>query len=206
MDFGLARQPSIFTLTMEEFQKSLSGTKDFGSMNMDELLRSIGTAEEAQAHAQTVALQRQPSLTLPRTLSQKTVDEVWRDLFKANPNSDQKAHSVERQPTFGEMTLDEFLFRAGLERPAINESSQPFGETSTNQVMMGGVTVATPGMRFYGEEEEMGGGERVEMGVRGRRRGGGGLERVVERRQKRMIKNRESAARSRARKQVRFFY
>jgi ABA responsive element binding factor len=38
-------------------------------------------------------------------------------------------------------------------------------------------------------------------GLRGRR-SGGPVEKVVERRQRRMIKNRESAARSRARKQV----
>jgi ABA responsive element binding factor len=37
--------------------------------------------------------------------------------------------------------------------------------------------------------------------IRGRR-SGAGVEKVVERRQRRMIKNRESAARSRARKQV----
>jgi hypothetical protein len=40
--------------------------------------------------------------------------------------------------------------------------------------------------------------------IRGRRHGGG-VEKVVERRQRRMIKNRESAARSRARKQVSTF-
>ena len=36
----------------------------------------------------------------------------------------------------------------------------------------------------------------------GRKRGSDGVDRVMERRQRRMIKNRESAARSRARKQV----
>jgi len=40
-------------------------------------------------------------------------------------------------------------------------------------------------------------------GVRGRK--SGTVEKVVERRQRRMIKNRESAARSRARKQVNLF-
>jgi hypothetical protein len=40
--------------------------------------------------------------------------------------------------------------------------------------------------------------------IRGRRNGAG-EEKVVERRQRRMIKNRESAARSRARKQVATF-
>jgi ABA responsive element binding factor len=41
-------------------------------------------------------------------------------------------------------------------------------------------------------------------GMRGRK-GNGAVEKVIERRQRRMIKNRESAARSRARKQVYFF-
>lgn len=41
-------------------------------------------------------------------------------------------------------------------------------------------------------------------GMRGRK--SGAVEKVIERRQRRMIKNRESAARSRARKQVNFFF
>jgi len=88
----LARQGSVYSLTFDEFQSSLGGAaKDFGSMNMDELLRSIWSAEEVHSvaaasasaadHAHPaargpVSIQHQGSLTLPRTLSQKTVDEV----------------------------------------------------------------------------------------------------------------------------------
>ncbi|KAK7410039.1 hypothetical protein VNO78_00515 [Psophocarpus tetragonolobus] len=128
-NFSLARQPSVYSLTFDEFMSSMGGSgKDFGSMNMDELLKNIWTAEEVQTMASAgVAvedgaagvshLQRQGSLTLPRTLSQKTVDEVWKDISKdygghGGPNLAQ----TQRQPTLGEMTLEEFLVRAGVVR------------------------------------------------------------------------------------------
>ena len=52
----LSRQGSIYSLTFDELQSTLGGMggglgKDFGSMNMDELLRSIWTTEESQAMA-----------------------------------------------------------------------------------------------------------------------------------------------------------
>ncbi|KAJ0849941.1 hypothetical protein HanPSC8_Chr13g0574781 [Helianthus annuus] len=72
--------------------------KDFGSMNMDELLKTYGMQKKCKrweiqntgtgvtgiggTGAPGTSLQRQGSLTLPRTLSQKTVDEVWKDLSK----------------------------------------------------------------------------------------------------------------------------
>ncbi|XP_047161192.1 ABSCISIC ACID-INSENSITIVE 5-like protein 5 isoform X1 [Vigna umbellata] len=128
-NFSLTRQPSVYSLTFDEFMNSMGGSgKDFGSMNMDELLKNIWTAEEVQTMASAgVAtedvgagvshLQRQGSLTLPRTLSQKTVDEVWKDISKdygghGGPNLAQ----TPRQPTLGEMTLEEFLVRAGVVR------------------------------------------------------------------------------------------
>uniref|UniRef100_A0A453R396 Uncharacterized protein n=1 Tax=Aegilops tauschii subsp. strangulata TaxID=200361 RepID=A0A453R396_AEGTS len=53
--FSLARQGSIYSLTFDEFQSALGGAgKDFGSMNMDELLRNIWTAEESNAIAATL--------------------------------------------------------------------------------------------------------------------------------------------------------
>ncbi|XP_039043309.1 bZIP transcription factor 46-like isoform X2 [Hibiscus syriacus] len=127
----LSRQSSIYSLTFDEFQSTMGGTgKDFGSLNMDELLRNIWSAEETQALASAGGgldgnggLQRQGSLTLPRTLSQMTVDEVWKNISKeysigkdgigtawTNDNIPQ------RQQTLGEMTLEEFLARAGVVR------------------------------------------------------------------------------------------
>ncbi|CAJ2640977.1 unnamed protein product [Trifolium pratense] len=118
-NFPLARQPSVYSLTVDEFMNSMGGSgKDFGSMNMDELLKNIWTAEEVQTMGGEEAinqLQRQGSLTLPRTLSQKTVDEVWKDISKDyGPNL--AALQAQRQPTLGEMTLEEFLVRAGVVR------------------------------------------------------------------------------------------
>ncbi|ERM93465.1 bZIP transcription factor TRAB1 isoform X1 [Amborella trichopoda] len=134
----LARQPSVYSLTLDEFQNALGGMgKDFGSMNMDEFLKNIWTAEESQAMAlafegnlgnssnnsnlpRQFSLQRQGSLTLPRTLSQKTVDEVWRDLFKESKEGNNGNNAgpalQQRQQTLGEITLEEFLVRAGVVR------------------------------------------------------------------------------------------
>ncbi|XP_058786191.1 bZIP transcription factor 46-like [Vicia villosa] len=118
--FSLARQSSVYSLTIDEFMNSMGGSgKDFGSMNMDELLKNIWTAEEVQTmggeEAVSNHLQRQGSLTLPRTLSQKTVDEVWKDISKDYGPS-LAAPQAQRQPTLGEMTLEEFLVRAGVVR------------------------------------------------------------------------------------------
>lgn len=133
-NFGLPRQPSIYSLTFDEFLSSTGGIgKDFGSMNMDELLKNIWSAEEGQTiggsgiNGQEVGvpgghLQRQGSLTLPRTLSQKTVDEVWRDMTKEQGGG-KDGNSVglppnipQRQQTLGNITLEEFLVRAGVVR------------------------------------------------------------------------------------------
>ncbi|GAB2269594.1 ARM REPEAT PROTEIN INTERACTING WITH abf2 [Dionaea muscipula] len=127
-NFSLSRQPSIYSLTFDELQSTLGGNgKDFGSMNMDELLKNIWSAEETQntaAAAQEVGnhhnqagylLQRQGSLSLPRTLSLKTVDEVWRDMSKEF-DGEAGTNVTQRQPTLGEITLEEFLVRAGVVR------------------------------------------------------------------------------------------
>jgi ABA responsive element binding factor len=153
---SLGRQSSIYSLTLDEFQHTLCESgKNFGSMNMDEFLTSIWTAEENQATntnttaaaaatttnrnnattgtnisshavlAKQPSLPRQASLTLPAPLCRKTVEEVWSEIHgdQNNSNSDdnngdnvQNPESAPRQPTFGEMTLEDFLVRAGVVR------------------------------------------------------------------------------------------
>eukprot|EP00249_Psilotum_nudum_P003180 c16514_g2_i1 orf=1-357(-) len=97
---SLSRQASVYSVTLEEFQNVISDSgKNLGSMNIDELLKNIWTAEESQAmavamtsygaggaEARTGGTTCQPSLhgeggiSLGRTLSRKTVEEVWRDI------------------------------------------------------------------------------------------------------------------------------
>ncbi|KAH8498474.1 hypothetical protein Peur_073654 [Populus x canadensis] len=143
----LVRQSSVYSLTFDEFQNTWGGglQKDFGSMNMDELLKNIWTAEETQAMTNTAGvggegstpdgnLQRQGSLTLPRTLSQKTVDEVWRDFIKETSGG-AGSNLPQRQQTLREMTLEEFLVRAGVVREDTQQIGRPnnsgfFGELS----------------------------------------------------------------------------
>ncbi|XP_057787488.1 ABSCISIC ACID-INSENSITIVE 5-like protein 7 isoform X2 [Salvia miltiorrhiza] len=142
-NYRLVRQSSVYSLTFEEFQNTLGGSgKEFGSMNMEDLLKSIWTAEESQAVVASCTgggdgsmpggnLQRQGSLTLPRTLSQKTVDEVWKDVLKESvapkpASSSGGLNMGPRQPTLGEMTLEEFLALAGV----VREDTHPPGKVN----------------------------------------------------------------------------
>lgn len=220
----LSRQTSYYSLTLDEVesQLGLSGLgKPLGSMNLDELLKNVSPGEENNPSS---ALHHQPSL------SKKTVDEVWRDIqLQAGGGGGVKdTHQTkpqERQPTLGEMTLEDFLVKAGIVSQTPDHNDKPIISTPQAQWLtyqLPSPQTQQPNMIYTHPvppttlmdtsftENQMSISSPV-MGALsdtqtpGRKRGASGgdmIQKTVERRQKRMIKNRESAARSRARKQA----
>ncbi|XP_034688127.1 ABSCISIC ACID-INSENSITIVE 5-like protein 1 [Vitis riparia] len=257
------RQNSVFSLTLDEYQ--VRSGKSFGSMNMDELINSIWNGDENilfsvssqdelnndKHMADQTDLPRQASFSIPPPLCKKTIDEVWSEINKnkqqQNSNNDGSNDSVQGEQTFGEMTLEDFLVKAGVVQDVFVEEasgsskrhmltptqrSGSFPNNNTNLETTFGIgnmmglefsasqnsgnnlssndlaAYLAQGNKFPGEssntkEEEKGESAPQPGGQRGRKRTTDGtLEMAVERRQRRMIKNRESAARSRARKQA----
>ncbi|KAL2641036.1 hypothetical protein AAZV13_06G268500 [Glycine max] len=249
----LVPQNSMYSLTLDEVQNHLGDLgKPLSSMNLDELLKNVWTVEanqstgvdiEGTALTSQAALQRQASLSLTSALSGKTVDEVWRDIQQSKDNKDKK--SQERQSTLGEMTLEDFLVKAGIVAEASNRKNTgatvgvdsnvvapqfpqhgpwiQYAQPQYQHPQQGLMGIYIPGQN-KAQPLHMGAGVATDvlyadgqvalsspvMGTLsdtrrpGRKRGTSEdmVEKTVERRQKRMIKNRESAARSRARKQV----
>ncbi|GAV66626.1 hypothetical protein CFOL_v3_10136 [Cephalotus follicularis] len=246
------KQNPIFSLTLDEIQ--CKSGKCFGSMNMDEFLASVWNVDENQVTSQPnqnndkniemkPALTRQGSISIPIPLCKKTVDEVWFEIQK-DQSQHQKPNDYEpphRQQTFEEMTLEDFLVKAGVVQEAPSSSGlkmvtqAPVQNNSTclqenvgmghtvmglgfpspvnirkNMVSNGYATypVFSLSKSFIGEssnnvENEKGCSLNDSSGIKNKKRIiDGPPEVAVERRQRRMIKNRESAARSRARKQV----
>ncbi|WVY98129.1 hypothetical protein V8G54_030280 [Vigna mungo] len=294
------------SMNMDEFLSSIWCAEETQILNNSNSSINFSSFSLCEASAEKGLIRKQPSLprqgslTLPVPLCRKTVDEVWSEIHKGqqqrqpqknndnncasvnNDNNAQNTESAHRQPTFGEMTLEDFLVKAGIVReqcattpvPAStsqNHHLQQYGFFPNNNRTMdpsfvgrqmmgiggggvggnaGGNVVRPPyqavpkgggGGGAVGQSSGYpaavpvvnggGGYEAVKnMGVvapvspvspegigtgekfgcrfgmdkvvsRGRKRVfDGPVEKVVERRQRRMIKNRESAARSRARK------
>ncbi|XP_010931491.1 ABSCISIC ACID-INSENSITIVE 5-like protein 2 [Elaeis guineensis] len=262
---SLARQGFLYSLTLNEVQSHFG--EPLTSMNLDELLKSVfpegnqslGMDLDAATSQYTSSsgLQRQGSITMPQALSKKTVDEVWRDIQQGQHKSIEEQRSGrERQVTLGEMTLEDFLVKAGVvvEGSAKDANDmmrsvgpvgsanpvggpQDFGQGAHwlqqyrqmsamdqhqqgQQSMMGAYVPSRPVPQPLGlgaspildavfPDGQMsisspGLGALSDPQTPGRKRAASGdkTDKLVERRQKRMIKNRESAARSRARKQA----
>jgi len=216
--------------------------KSFGAMNMDEFLANLWTTVEENdnegggAHndgEKPAVLPRQGSLSLPVPLCKKTVDEVWLEIQNGvqqhppSSNSGQNsAENIRRQQTLGEITLEDFLVKAGVVQEPLKTtmrmSSSDFGYNPEfgvglhcqNQNNYGdNRSVYSENRPFYsvlGESSScMTGNGRSNQYLTGldafrikKRIIDGPPEILMERRQRRMIKNRESAARSRARRQV----
>ncbi|XVE59114.1 hypothetical protein DITRI_Ditri05aG0019300 [Diplodiscus trichospermus] len=197
----LVRQNSWYSLTLNEVENQLGNLgKPLGSMNLDELLNNVWSTEsnqslgmDTESTSSSSSLQRQASLTLARALSGKTVDQVWNEIQqgqKKRYGEEMKGHK--REATLGETTLEDFLVQAGL---FVTETSlAPTMELDSTPQSIPQQIGLSPTTSI---------GTLSDTSVTGRKRDSqDALEKSIERRLRRKIKNRESAARSRARKQA----
>ncbi|GAB2234149.1 hypothetical protein Drorol1_Dr00003386 [Drosera rotundifolia] len=133
-------------------------------------------------------------------LNKRTVEEVWREIqlqenMKMKMKSSEVVVKTEREPTVCEMTLEDFLAKAGaLSEPSFNPAK-----------LMNAGSSLTP----QSSSQKMCLSPALSLGVlsdtpfsRGKRDAPYAVEKSIERKMRRKIKNRESAARSRARKQA----
>ncbi|XP_007016702.2 PREDICTED: ABSCISIC ACID-INSENSITIVE 5-like protein 2 isoform X1 [Theobroma cacao] len=197
----LVRQNSWYSLTLNEVENQLGMLgKPLGSMNLDELLDNVWTTEsnqslgiDTESTSPSSSLQRQASLTLARAFSGKTVDQVWKEIQQGQKKRfGEEMKGQEREPTLGETTLEDFLVQAGLF--VADTSLGPTMELdSTPQSFLPQIGLSpTPLL-----------GTLSDTSMKGRKRDSqDAFEKTIERRLRRKIKNRESAARSRARKQA----
>ncbi|CAH2065472.1 unnamed protein product [Thlaspi arvense] len=236
----VGRQNSILSLTLDEIQ--MKSGKSFGAMNMDEFLANLWTTVEENDNPgggaqhdgeKPTVLPRQGSLSVPVPLCKKTVDEVWFEIQNGvqqqPPSSTSGQHSEEdirRQQTLGEITLEDFLVKAGVVqepmKTTMTMASSDFGynpefgvglHCQNQHNFSDNRSVYSENRPFYsvlGESSScMTGNGRSNQYSTGldafrikKRIIDGPPEILMERRQRRMIKNRESAARSRARRQA----
>lgn len=200
----LQRCNSWLGLTLDEVENHLGNlAKPLGSMNLDELLKKVWTTEASHSSGMenidtspVASLQRQASWSLARAFSGKTVNEVWRDIQRGYKMSNVEGmSSQERAPTLGETTLEDFLVKAGMY--VTNASIEPV--MSLDSALKSHKFSSQMGLSPSPSIDEL-----SDTPMPGRKRVSGDLEKTIERRLRRKIKNRESAARSRARKQAGF--
>ncbi|GJM88928.1 hypothetical protein PR202_ga05510 [Eleusine coracana subsp. coracana] len=125
------------------------------SMNLDELLKSVfpdGADPDGAIVGKpelTSGLQRQGSITMPPQLSKKTVDEVWKGIQDTPEISAKEGGQWrrERQPMLGEMTLEDFLVKAGVVTEGyVKDSNDLLTKVNTDgsNVVVGGAPGSNP--------------------------------------------------------------
>lgn len=196
------RKNSWYRLTLNEVDTQLGHLykTTIGDMNLDELLKNVWNPEtnqsvrmEANNGSSAPSIKRRGSIGLSGNLSGKISDEMWKDIQLREKMKGSEV--VKREPSTSEMTLEDFLTKAG----AMDD------ESSMSPGLPFDVSGSTPQCfsQHMGLSPAPSIGALSDTPVVGRKRDNPGtMDRGIEKKMKRKIKNRESAARSRARKQA----
>ncbi|GAB4845151.1 hypothetical protein Ancab_038555 [Ancistrocladus abbreviatus] len=174
---------------------------------------AISAVSDCEGNNGELSIRRQSSYGTNSGGVRKTVDEVWREIVAGK--SERKGCKVEAPDEM--MTLEDFLAKAGaveVEDVKGPVSGGLIPETLSGGGLSGGFFAFDPNRQspYVAQTMVEGGVMRFGNGVggigevgKGKRRGGPVLEpldKAAQQRHQRMIKNRESAARSRERKQA----
>lgn len=186
------------------------GKSGLGSMTVDGLLRNVYSAAPASestlvdAEITLVDSGTGAMAELEGAPSAKTVDDVWREIVAGGGGRRECKEEVEDDM----MTLEDFLAKAG----AVEEEGEDrdVKVPLVTQRLSGGIFAFDPvppspitPAQVEGSVIGFGNGMEI-VGGRGKRRAPvlEPLDKAAQQKQRRMIKNRESAARSRERKQA----
>ncbi|KAM0936854.1 putative transcription factor bZIP family [Dioscorea sansibarensis] len=222
----MRHRTAVNSLTFDEVQNHLPKLgKPLNAMNLDqldELLSAVSTVDQASSSCSSIANNSVP-LSSNYNHSDKKTTEVWHGIVQGN---------VERcVASLGETTLEEFLFRAGAihlgsqDHIVMQQQQQQqqqhvdwwnYQEEHKQQISMLNSNVSEFVNTMVGNG--CGVGDNHQMGMQGValpmlkhtlsdpqiavEAMHESIDKNFQRKQKRMIKNRESAARSRARKQA----
>ncbi|XWS62557.1 hypothetical protein CRYUN_Cryun06bG0021400 [Craigia yunnanensis] len=212
----MPRQPSLcssLSTLLADLQNQQNNQNQsqngLGSISMDDLLKNIYSSPPpppatSDAHPQFpgASISREGSFSFPKDVANKSVDEVWKEIVAGG--GDQRQGGPQE-----EMTLEDFLTKAGAVREedvrgVVNHVGVGEGVYAVDPAVING------GGSQFSSFGNNGGVDHQRFvaptggGARGKRRAveEPPLDKATQQKQKRMIKNRESAARSRERKQA----
>ncbi|CAA7396893.1 unnamed protein product [Spirodela intermedia] len=232
----VARHSSLYSVgRLAELSGGRRGS-NAGSTNMEDLLRNFYAESPARGAAmgdenspyvggarsledgaggggseREVPLSQQERLSAPRVADRRTTEEVWEQISR-DRKADVGAEGIYKEE-FEEITLEDFLARAGPETEDDSPSAPVFMQPQVEGPMVRFAADASTGDRYPQNNQQLllvdgsfarfGNGADSGGGGRGKRKlVADPVDKASQQRQKRMIKNRESAARSRERKQA----
>ncbi|XP_038682055.1 bZIP transcription factor 12-like isoform X2 [Tripterygium wilfordii] len=193
---SLCSSISSLLADLQQQQQSLDQTGDplVSSMSMDDLLKNIYASTSPQPPVQGESHAQFPGASETSDGAAcignaKSVEDVWKEIVAGGNQSLTIAGGGP-----GEMTLEDFLTKAGaVSEEDVRMHNQVGASTGTVYAVDATLAYANGGIGM-GEPVRRGGKRRVVEEQP--------LDKATQQKQRRMIKNRESAARSRERKQA----